>query len=148
MQNEFNIRLASEADFFEISKIEKQCFSLPWSKNAVSQFAKSPNNIIIVCEKSGEICGYITASIVIDEVQIANVAVKENFRNMHIASFLLQKLIDISKGKNCISVTLEVRQSNIPAIKLYEKFGFSKVGERKNFYKNPTENAYLLTLNF
>lgn len=147
MQNEFKIRLANESDYFEISEIEKQCFSIPWSQGAINEFDKSQNNLIIVCEFHGEICGYITASIVLDEVQIANVAVKENFRNMHIASFLLQKLIDISKEKICISVTLEVRQSNIPAIKLYEKYGFSKVGERKNFYKNPTENAYLLTLN-
>lgn len=147
MNCEFIIRPANDTDYFEISEIEKQCFSLPWSQNAIRDFAKNHNNIIIVCEKSSELCGYVTASIVIDEVQIANVAVKENFRNMHIGSVLLQKLIDISKDKQCLSVTLEVRSSNTPAIKLYEKHGFSKVGERKNFYKNPTENAFLLTLN-
>ncbi len=147
MQTEFIIRLSNESDYFAISEIEKQCFSAPWSQNAISEFAALQNNLIIVCEISGEICGYITASIVLDEVQIANVAVKENFRNMHIGSALLQKLIDISKDKNCLTITLEVRGSNTPAVKLYEKFGFSKVGERKNFYKNPTEHAYLLTLN-
>ena len=84
-------------------------------------------------------------SIVIDEGYIFNVAVRESYRNKGVATALINELITYGKKNNFSFITLEVRESNLPAISLYSKFGFIKAGERKDYYSNPKENAILLT---
>ena len=76
---------------------------------------------------------------------IMNIVTKKDKRNLGIGTLLLQNLIQISKEQNLNSVTLEVNEHNIPAIKLYEKFNFTKVGLRKKYYNN-TDSAIIMTL--
>lgn len=129
-----------------VSKIERACFSEPWSVNAFIDELKNPDAITLAA-LDNEVVGFINARKILDEVYINNVAVSENFRRQHIAEQLLISLENKVKD-NSSFITLEVRKSNIPAQSLYEKLGYEVVGERKNFYQQPTENAILMTKSF
>ena len=86
--------------------------------------------------------------IVLDECYIANVAVKSTHRKKGYGQLLIENALTVAEDNSCAFITLEVRISNSPAISLYEKCGFEKVGERKNFYSCPTENALIMTKYF
>ena len=98
--------------------------------------------------ESGETVGHICLETVLDEGILTSVAVKEKYRNKGIAKKLMDSFIDEAKNRNIAFINLEVRASNAPAIALYEKYGFEKVGTRKNYYSKPTEDALLMMLNF
>ncbi len=129
-----------------LAEIEKQCFSTPWSENALSEELLNPHARFFVCLKDGQVCGYIGAHNVVGEVYITNVAVSPSHRGQGIGAMLVGFLKEYSKTENADFITLEVRKSNSVAIKLYDKMGFNVVGERKNFYDNPNEDAILMTI--
>lgn len=138
------IRISLKEDLAKLAEIEKACIPDPWSlRSFESEFARD-GSVFLTAEENGEICGFITASRVLDEVSIFNVAVSENFRCRGIAQALMEKLRELSD--DAAFITLEVRESNTAAIRLYEKLGYKEVGRRKNFYSSPTENAILMTL--
>lgn len=91
--------------------------------------------------------GHLEAWLVIDEIQINDVLVNEAYRRMGIASAMLEKLFDFAREHACSKITLEVREGNTPAIKLYEKHGFTQVGKRENYYQDNGENAILMDAN-
>ncbi|MBO4343804.1 MAG: ribosomal protein S18-alanine N-acetyltransferase [Clostridia bacterium] len=132
----------------DIAELEKLCFSEPWSENAVKEFLKYGNNrfLIAKCEKDGSFAGYIGYTKVLDEIYIANIAVKPEHRRKGAADMLLNELEKTAKNEKITLITLEVRKSNVPAIKLYEKHGCKTVGERKGFYSSPKEDAVLMNL--
>ena len=142
------IRFAKEDDLSAIAEIEKECFSSPWSLNALKDFFVCDYSRIVVALCDDEIAGYVTFSVICDEVQISNVAVSKRFRRLHIGTLIIDKLIMTGREINCAVAFLEVRKSNLPAIELYKKCGFFVVGERKNFYSSPTENAILMNYTF
>ncbi len=125
--------------------IETECFSHPWSKQSLEEELNNETSLFLVAKEENEVIGYIGMSIVIDEGYIFNVAVRESYRNKGVATALINELVTYGKKNNFSFITLEVRESNLPAISLYSKFGFIKAGERKNYYSNPKENAILLT---
>ncbi len=132
-------------DIAEIAEIERLCFSSPWSENALSEELSNENAFFFCAKLFGEVCGYIGTNIILDECYIANIAVKPQQRRKGIASLLIEKATDLAKEKDCSFISLEVRKSNTAAIALYEKFGFSVCGERKNFYTDPDENGLIMT---
>ena len=125
--------------------IETECFSHPWSKQSIEEELNNETSLFLVAKEENEVIGYIGMSIVIDEGYIFNVAVREKYRNKGVATALINELVTYGKKNNFSFITLEVRESNLPAISLYSKFGFIKAGERKDYYSNPKENAILLT---
>ena len=125
--------------------IETECFSHPWSKQSLEEELNNETSLFLVAKEENEVIGYIGMSIVIDEGYIFNVAVRKNHRNKGVATALINELVTYGKKNNFSFITLEVRESNLPAISLYSKFGFIKAGERKNYYSNPKENAILMT---
>ena len=125
--------------------IETECFSHPWSKQSLEEELNNETSLFLVAKEENEVIGYIGMSIVIDEGYIFNVAVRENHRNKGVATALINELVTYGKKNNFSFITLEVRESNLPAISLYSKFGFIKAGERKDYYSNPKENAILMT---
>ena len=130
----------------EIELLEKQCFSVPWSRQAlISQLPDDMHFFIAAFNDSGRVLGYVGMMYVLDEGYISNVAVSPECRRLGIADKLIESLIKRASEKNLSFVTLEVRESNLPAIELYRKNGFSDVGMRKNYYNKPTENAILMT---
>lgn len=90
---------------------------------------------------------FVSADYVLDECSIYDVGTLPEYRKMGIAYSLLESLIDECKKRDFAFITLEVRSENTPAIRLYEKCGFSLCGRRKNYYKSPSDDALIYTLN-
>ena len=128
--------------------IETECFSHPWSKQSLENELNNDTSLFWVATENNDVIGYIGMSVVIDEGYIFNVAVSETYRKKGVGSALINELVTYGKKNNLCFITLEVRESNINAQSLYSKFGFIKVGERKNYYSEPKENAILLTKYF
>ena len=131
-----------------VCAIENACFAHPWSRQSIEAELDNETSLFYVAVEDGQVVGYIGMSFVLDEGYIYNVAVKADCRKNGVGSALIQTLVTHCRKNNFAFLTLEVRESNAPARSLYEKFGFIKVGERKNYYSDPTENAVLMTLFF
>ncbi len=144
----FTVEPAATADAYSIHLIEEECFSSPWSENQIKNEISKENVIFLTAKYEGSLCGYISGQLILDEFYINNVAVTEKHRNKGIASSLINELIIKLKNAVCALATLEVRESNVNARKLYEKFGFINLGIRKDFYSHPNENACIYTLYF
>ncbi len=144
MNAEILIEKASLSDVKEIAEIENLCFSVPWSEKAVEEFIENPLCVMFCAKQNGIIAGYVGLYIIIGDCDIANVAVLPEFRKRGIAIKLMEHAESFAKEKNVNKLMLEVRASNLPAISLYEKLGFSTVGIRKNYYTQPKEDALLM----
>lgn len=131
----------------EIAKLEKICFSTPWSENAIKD-AFETGTKFFVATKDNKVLGYVGISAIIDEGYITNIAVFPDYRKQGVGSALLNHLFDFAKDNALSFISLEVRKSNFTAISLYEKYGFKTEGKRKNFYTNPTEDALIMTKRF
>lgn len=142
------IMMMTESDVKAVAEIEKACFSKPWSEDGIREELTNDSARFFVFKKNGEIAGYMGMHIVLDECYIANVAVLPSHRRQGIGEKLVSNGINVAKNEGCAFITLEVRLSNASAVALYEKSGFEKVGERKNFYSDPTENALIMTKYF
>lgn len=141
----YTIREVTAEDLPRLAEIERECIPKPWSIAAFeAEFAARGAVFLAAEDENGEICGFVTASSVLDEVSINNVAVTASCRRKGIATLLMNALWD-KVSDFAAFVTLEVRESNAPAAALYEKLGYKKVGVRKNFYSEPCENAILMT---
>ena len=126
--------------------IECSSFSEPWSKSSLRAIFQYQNLNAIVAQTQDKISGYILLSHSYDEGEILRIACHPDFRRRGISKLLLGNAILLMKQLNVVSVFLEVRSSNIPAQNLYLGSGFKNVGFRKNYYKNPTEDALLLRM--
>ena len=138
------IRQMKVDDLDQVVAIEKESFSMPWTREGLLTFLNRGDTLYLVAEKRGEILGYCGYLQVIDEADILNVAVKMMYRGQHIGTRMIQRLLEEGKKRGAYRFTLEVRQSNFAAIHVYEKIGFVSVGIRKNFYEKPTENAIIM----
>lgn len=128
----------------KIALLEQRNFSAPWTKDMLLRAFTARDKIFFaaVCEAS--LVGYIGAQLIVDELDIFNVAVDEAFRRRGIGRLLVQALKNAAPNFGALRLTLEVRASNAPAIALYEKLGFYEGGRRKNYYSNPREDAVLM----
>lgn len=127
-----------------VAALETICFSDPWSENSVSSELKNKLSLWLVAEENGTVAGYIGSQTCGEESDVMNVAVHPDFRRRGIAEALVNALVAELKAIGSHCLTLEVRASNVPAIALYEKMGFSEIGRRKNYYRNPREDALIL----
>lgn len=139
-----NIRLMKETDLDMVAEIEKEIFSRPWSRNDFADSLKSENTLYVVAEEDGKVKGYCGMYVSFEEGNITNVAVSPSYRRQQVAHNMLNYILGLAKEKGITDVFLEVRETNVPAIKLYEKLGFAEEGIRKNFYERPTENALIM----
>ncbi|OUP56236.1 ribosomal protein S18-alanine N-acetyltransferase [Butyricicoccus pullicaecorum] len=128
-----------------LAEIERACFHVPWSENALRE-ELGKGLFLVAKDENQTVCGYVGCQIVLDEGYITNVAVSPDFRRQGIGRLLIQTLNERAQQAQLAFVTLEVRASNDPAIALYTAVGYEPVGRRKNFYRAPTEDAILMTL--
>ena len=134
-----------------VSQIEKECFSNAWSENAFYQELENPMSLTLVALHINDVlsnetvAGFVNVRIVNGEVYINNIAVSQPFRRMGYGKGLLLSLEDVTRSENASFITLEVRESNFPAISLYASLGYKTVGKRKGFYRDPVEDAVLMT---
>lgn len=128
----------------QVAELERLCFADPWSENSVASELQNPLSLWLVALDGDTVAGYIGSQTVLDESDMMNVAVHPDYRRQGIAETLVLELAQCLKAKGSCCLTLEVRASNEPAKKLYEKLGFEQVGCRKNYYRNPKEDALIL----
>lgn len=132
-------------DLEKIHEIEKECFPTPWDKGSIyKDMFDNHLAIYFVAKIEDELVGYGGMWHVVTEGHITNIAVTSVTRQKGVASKILGKLIEIADEKNMIGITLEVRESNKEAINLYKKFDFEQEGIRKEYYKNPVEDAIIM----
>lgn len=114
-----------------------------WNYNVFKSELENGNSKYLVAKINDKIVGFAGFIPVLDEADVSNIVVHKDFRNMKIGSLLLEHLLTLASSLNLKLINLEVRESNSPAIHLYEKFGFESCGLRKNYYDN-CENAVLM----
>lgn len=141
---ECKITALTPADIKGIAEIEKECFSEPWSENAIKE-AFDYGTAFFVAKSEGSVIGYVGVKKILDEADIANVAVTKNARKCGVGASLIKAVSNWAKEEGVKKVSLEVRMTNSAAISLYKKHNYKEVGRRKNFYRNPTEDALILT---
>ena len=134
----------------ELEKLERICFSRPWSRKMLAEELENQCAAFLVAEDSvsGRVLGYAGLMVVADEGYITNVAVFPEYRRQGIAAQILQVFVQFAEANRLAFLTLEVRPSNAAAIALYQGFGFEEVGRRKNYYDLPKEDALILTKYF
>ena len=128
----------------QVAQLEKICFSEPWSEKSVASELENKLAFWLVAVEGETVAGYVGSQTVCEETDMMNVAVHPDYRRQGIAEALIVSLLENLKEQGSHSLTLEVRASNVPAIALYEKLGFAEVGRRKNYYRNPKEDALIL----
>ena len=137
----YEIVRATSDDVADIKKIEDECFSVPWSKKSIEESLNNPCSHFYLAKYGASVMGYIGIQIFSGEGYVTNVATLPEYRKKGIAEALVKKALE----NKMEFLTLEVRERNIPAINLYNKLGFETVGVRPKFYREPEENALLMT---
>ena len=141
------IRIATIEDAHAIYEIEQQSFSVPWRLESVlAELEGAANKLYIVICEENHIVGYAGAWLVYDEGQITNIAILPSARGKGYGSKLTKQLIDECFSRGMHEIFLEVRISNLAALAMYRNLGFSVKGIRKEYYSEPTEDAYIMSL--
>jgi ribosomal-protein-alanine N-acetyltransferase len=138
------IRLLEPADLAEVEVIEQRAYQTPWSRSMfASELAKS-TSICLGAFDGGELVGYVINSRYVDAWHVMNVAVDPDFQRRGIATVLLERLFELTADDERRGYTLEVRVSNVDAIRLYEKLGFEQRGTRRGYYTDNREDALIM----
>lgn len=132
------------ADLEEIKDILQTDFDDLWNFEIFKEELGNTNSRYLVLRYENEIVCFGGIKIILDEATLMDIVTKKNKRHQGFAKFVLNELLTIANEENCSSMTLEVRENNLPAIHLYEQFAFKEVGRRKNYYKNG-DTAILMT---
>lgn len=138
------VRSMQDADVEQISRLEEEAFSMPWSRESFFSMIHNQNARYYVAEKDGHVVGGCGVLMAAGEGNITNVVVDKKFRGQGIGTRMLQYLIKEGEKNGLCAFTLEVRVSNAQAIHVYEKLGFFSEGIRPNFYEKPIEDAMIM----
>ena len=138
------IREMKAQDVPQIAELERICFSDPWSAQSIATELDNSLSCWLVATDGEKVVGYVGSQTVLDGSDMMNIAVAPDFRREGLAEALVNALIDCLRQRKSRCLILEVRVSNTPAITLYEKLGFVEIGRRKNYYRNPKEDALIL----
>lgn len=128
----------------QIACLETVCFSDPWSEKSIASELNNPLSLWLVALDGETVVGYVGSQSVMGETDMMNLAVSPDYRRQGIGEQLVEELIRQLQEQQNRCLSLEVRSSNLPARKLYEKMGFFLVGLRKNYYRNPKEDALIM----
>ncbi len=133
-------------DLPEVLAIETKSFKTPWSDALFRNEIFKSIAVSRVAKIDGRVVGYLCSNLIIDEGHILNLAVHPDYRRLAIASQMIEEMLDFMRENACRTVFLEVRFSNEEALRMYEKFGFSVIGTRKDYYVSPVEDAVVMAL--
>ena len=149
-QRNINIVPMNADHLEELERLEKICFSRPWSRKMLAEELENQCAAFLVAEdpESRAVLGYAGVLVMADEGYITNVAVFPEYRRQGIAAQIIKVFCDFAEGSHLAFLTLEVRPSNTAALELYHSFGFEEAGRRKNYYDLPKEDAIILTRYF
>ncbi len=139
------IRKATKEDLKAIKEIEDESFLNPFKENdLLYEIEENPVSEFDVLVVDDEIVAYLDYWITFDSATIDKIAVKKSKRNQGFAGFLLKNAIENLKKQNVEFFTLEVRKSNLPALNLYEKYGFQKVTIKEKYYEDGEDAIYMV----
>lgn len=139
------VRIAKPSDLDDIYELDVQTFAMPWSKEALSyDILENDNAFVIVAEYEGEFAGYADIWTVLDEADLNSIAVRVDFRRKGIGDAIMLAMTEMLSANGVATINLEVRVSNMPAIKLYKKYGFNECGVRPGYYLDNGEDALIM----
>ena len=139
----------NEGHVASVAAIEKECFGVDaWSEKSVASELTNQLSLWLVAVDGDRVAGYVGSQTVCGETDMMNVAVTADYRRQGLGEKLVLALVEELKAMGSQCLTLEVRDSNTPARTLYEKLGFQQIGLRKNYYRNPKEDAHILRKEF
>lgn len=142
----WTLRKAGENDAADIAALEETIFPDPWTQNSIRETLLQSNTEVSCVWNDRELIGYVILYYVLDEGEIARIAVKSSYRRQGAAGQLLEQVLRVCKDKGIVRLMLEVRESNEAAVSFYKKHGFTEDGARKGYYTNPREDALLLSM--
>jgi ribosomal-protein-alanine N-acetyltransferase len=131
-------------DLDQIVRLEQECFSNPWARPVFEAALISPLVYTLVARLGVEVIGYLMAFRQGPEIEIANIAVAAPYRRRGLGSRLLEEALRAATDDGRRSAGLCVRESSAGAIRLYESFGFQRVGISPGYYRSPPEDALLM----
>ena len=138
------IRRMNEMDIDGVLVVEQEAFTTPWSRDGFVNEMKNELSQYLVLVHEGKIIGYAGMWIIVDEAHVTNVAILGEYRGQKLGEKLMTALIDRAKERGAVSMTLEVRESNLVAKGLYAKFGFVSRGVRRKYYTDTQEDALVM----
>ena len=139
-----NIVPMNEHHVPQIALLERECFADPWSQQSIASELHNPLSLWLVAQEGQTLLGYVGSQTCLDETDMMNIAVSPASRRQGVARALIEASVSALRERGSKQLTLEVRASNGPARQLYESLGFLQVGLRKNYYRNPKEDALIL----
>lgn len=128
----------------QVAYLETVCFHDPWSEKSIASELENALSLWLVAVEGDVVIGYVGSQTVLGWTDMMNVAVHPDHRRKGVGEKLVLALEEALKELESTCLTLEVRASNEPARALYEKLGFTEVGRRKNYYRNPKEDALIM----
>lgn len=144
-KTKIRVRIAKSSDLNDIYELDVQTFAMPWSKEALSyDILENDNAFVIVAEYEGEFAGYADIWTVLDEADLNSIAVRVDFRRKGIGDAIMLAMTEMLSANGVATINLEVRVSNMPAIKLYKKYGFNECGVRPGYYLDNGEDALIM----
>jgi len=146
---ELTVVRLGESDIDDVIELEKQCFAYHWTREQFLLGLKDRAYVVLgVRAGNGGLDGYIAFSLIEDEMEILNLAVRPGSRKRGMGTALLKKAFEICKGSGVAKSFLDVKESNTPARNLYNKFGYVQIGVRKRYYPDTKEDALLYRYDF
>lgn len=138
-------RTLSEHDLDEIVAIEQASFSNPWTRHMYLRELQNPDvSFLYVLRFPDQIAAFCSFWLVLDEIHINNLAVRQDHQKQGLGGALLRHVLEVGASRGAERATLEVRRSNAPARRLYERLGFEVAATRPNYYASPPEDALIL----
>lgn len=141
------IRRSTPSDATAIADIEDICFPDGWERKDILSYITGDTGMCFTALEDGKPIAYLLGRLIAPEAEIYRIAVLPEHRRRGIGYRLLSYALKTERGRGLECVFLEVREGNSAARGLYRSFGFSEYGKRKNYYKNPTEDAVVMMMN-
>ena len=137
-------RMMQEKDVERVAELEKICFITPWSYRSLLGELTNDVAHYVVAVDDGEVVGYAGMWVMLDEAHMTNIAVSPGHRKQGIARRMILELMKAALAKGAERMTLEVRENNHNAQRLYASLDFAYAGTRKHYYSDTGENAFIL----
>ncbi|WP_419787898.1 ribosomal protein S18-alanine N-acetyltransferase [Pseudodesulfovibrio sp.] len=144
----FEVVLLDESSLEDVVELEKACFAYHWTREQFLMGLKDGIYVVLGAKEADFLTGYIAFSVIEDEMEILNLAVSPDRRRLGVGTALLRCAMELCKLKGVAKSFLDVKESNVSAQNLYNKFGYVQIGIRKRYYPDTKEDALLFRYDF
>jgi ribosomal-protein-alanine N-acetyltransferase len=138
------IQRMTQDDIEEVARLETLCFSDPWAEESFREELRHRFSVPLVVRSGPTIIGYMCLWHIDDQMEIADFAVSPDFRRRGIGRKMMEKVLREAEERGCTNLILSVRESNLPAVRLYTSHGFVEIHRRKGYYREPAEDAIIM----